>query len=84
MPNTGWRSKLYDQTNDWTYETSISWTSKAVSCLCKLVQLLMKESLKIKERVIELHKLINFHSYNYHSLDSPSIEDHEYDAYEQF
>ena len=40
----------------------------------------MKESLKIKERVIELHKLINFHSYNYHSLDSPSIEDHEYDA----
>ncbi len=40
----------------------------------------MKESQKIKERVIELHKLINFHSYNYHSLDSPSIEDHEYDA----
>ena len=40
----------------------------------------MKESPKIKERVIELHKLINFHSYNYHSLDSPSIEDHEYDA----
>ena len=40
----------------------------------------MKESPKIKKRVIELHKLINFHSYNYHSLDSPSIEDQEYDA----
>ena len=40
----------------------------------------MKESPKIKERVLELHKLINLHSHNYHSLDEPSIEDHQYDA----
>ena len=40
----------------------------------------MKDSLKIKERVLELHKLINLHSHNYHSLDEPSIEDHQYDA----
>ena len=40
----------------------------------------MKESPKIKERVLELHKLINLHSHNYHSLDQPSIEDHQYDA----
>ena len=40
----------------------------------------MKDNLKIKERVLELHKLINLHSYNYHSLDEPSIEDHQYDA----
>ncbi len=40
----------------------------------------MKDSPKIKERVLELHKLINLHSYNYHSLDEPSIEDYQYDA----
>ena len=40
----------------------------------------MKDSPKIKERVLELHKLINLHSHNYHSLDEPSIEDHQYDA----
>ena len=40
----------------------------------------MKDSPKIKERVLELHKLINLHSHNYHSLDEPSIEDHQYDT----
>ena len=35
---------------------------------------------KEKERVLELHRLISMHSHNYHSLDAPTIEDHEYDA----
>ena len=39
----------------------------------------MKGSSKINKRVIELHKLINLHAYNYHSLDAPTIEDYEYD-----
>ena len=40
----------------------------------------MKDSSDIKKRVQELHKLINLHSHNYHSLDNPIIEDHEYDS----
>ena len=40
----------------------------------------MKISSEVKSRVLELHKLINEHSYNYHSLDNPTIEDSEYDA----
>ncbi len=40
----------------------------------------MKFTKKEKNRVLELHNLINFHSHKYHSLDSPEIEDHEYDA----
>ena len=40
----------------------------------------MKDSPKVKKRVAELHKLINIHSHNYHTLDSPSIQDQEYDA----
>ena len=40
----------------------------------------MKHSPEIKKRVLELHKLINLHSHNYHSLDTPTIEDQEYDA----
>ena len=38
----------------------------------------MKHSPEIKKRVLELHKLINLHSHNYHSLDTPTIEDQEY------
>ena len=40
----------------------------------------MKIGSEVKSRVLELHKLINEHSYNYHSLDNPTIEDSEYDA----
>tara|TARA_X000000368_G_C23040294_1_gene716540 strand:- start:528 stop:2552 length:2025 start_codon:yes stop_codon:yes gene_type:complete len=40
----------------------------------------MKDSPKVKKRVAELHKLINIHSHNYHTLDSPTIQDQEYDA----
>ena len=40
----------------------------------------MKHSPEDKQRVLELHKLINLHSHNYHSLDEPKIEDHEYDS----
>ena len=40
----------------------------------------MKDSPKVKDRVLELHKLINLHSYKYHSLDKPTIDDHQYDA----
>ena len=40
----------------------------------------MKDSPKVKMRVAELHKLINIHSHNYHTLDSPTIQDQEYDA----
>ena len=40
----------------------------------------MKFTKKEKNRVLELHRLINFHSHKYHSLDTPEIEDHEYDA----
>ncbi len=40
----------------------------------------MKVDSKVKSRVVELHKIINEHSYNYHSLDNPTIEDSEYDA----
>ena len=40
----------------------------------------MKISSEVKSRVLELHKLINEHSYNYHSLDNPTVEDSEYDA----
>ena len=40
----------------------------------------MKFTKKEKNRVLELHSLINFHSHKYHSLDTPEIEDHEYDA----
>ena len=40
----------------------------------------MKDSPKVKKRVVELHKLINIHSHNYHTLDSPTIQDQEYDA----
>jgi len=40
----------------------------------------MKVDSEVKSRVLELHKIINEHSYNYHSLDSPTIEDSEYDA----
>jgi len=40
----------------------------------------MAHTSKEKERVLELHRLISMHSHNYHSLDAPTIEDHEYDA----
>ena len=40
----------------------------------------MIDKSKVKDRVLELHKLINIHSHNYHSLDAPTINDHEYDA----
>jgi len=40
----------------------------------------MKADSEVKSRVIELHKIINEHSYNYHSLDNPTIEDSKYDA----
>ena len=40
----------------------------------------MKDSPKVKDRVLELHKLINLHSFKYHSLDRPTIDDHQYDA----
>ena len=40
----------------------------------------MKFTKKEKNRVLELHSLINFHSHKYHSLDTPEIEDYEYDA----
>ena len=40
----------------------------------------MKVDSEVKSRILELHKIINEHSYNYHSLDSPTIEDSEYDA----
>ena len=40
----------------------------------------MKDSPKVRERILKLHEQINLHSHNYHSLDEPSIEDHEYDA----
>ena len=40
----------------------------------------MKVDSEVKSRVLELHKIINEHSYNYHSLDDPTIEDSEYDA----
>ena len=40
----------------------------------------MKVDSEVKSRVLELHKIINEHSYNYHSLDSPNIEDSEYDS----
>ena len=39
----------------------------------------MKVDSEVKSRVLELHKIINEHSYNYHSLDKPTIEDSEYD-----
>ena len=41
----------------------------------------MKVDAEVKSRVLELHKIINEHSYNYHSLDNPTIEDSEYDAF---
>ncbi len=40
----------------------------------------MKVDSEVKSRVLELHKIINEHSYNYHSLDNPTIEDSAYDA----
>ena len=40
----------------------------------------MNDSSNSKDRVLELHELINLHSYNYHSLDRPTIGDHEYDV----
>ena len=40
----------------------------------------MKDSSDAKKRVQELHKIINLHSHNYHSLDKPTIEDYEYDS----
>ena len=40
----------------------------------------MKVDTEVKSRVLELHKIINEHAYNYHSLDNPTIEDSEYDA----
>tara|TARA_X000000368_G_scaffold208164_1_gene164367 strand:- start:236 stop:2260 length:2025 start_codon:yes stop_codon:yes gene_type:complete len=40
----------------------------------------MKVDSEVKSRILELHKIINEHSYNYHSLDNPTIEDYEYDA----
>tara|TARA_Y100000768_G_scaffold376205_1_gene347996 strand:+ start:102 stop:2126 length:2025 start_codon:yes stop_codon:yes gene_type:complete len=40
----------------------------------------MKDSPKVKKRIEELHKLINLHTYNYHTLDASTIEDQEYDA----
>ena len=40
----------------------------------------MKVDSEVKSRILELHKIINEHSYNYHSLDKPTIEDSEYDA----
>ena len=40
----------------------------------------MKVDSEVKSRLLELHKIINEHSYNYHSLDKPTIEDSEYDA----
>ena len=40
----------------------------------------MNDSSNAKDRVLELHELINLHSFNYHSLDKPAIEDYEYDA----
>ena len=40
----------------------------------------MKADSEVKSRVLELHKIINEHSYNYHSLDNPTIKDAEYDA----
>ena len=40
----------------------------------------MKIDPEVKSRVLELHKIINEHSYNYHSLDNPTIEDFQYDA----
>ena len=39
----------------------------------------MKDSFKINKRILELHALINLHAHNYHSLDSPEIQDSEYD-----
>ena len=40
----------------------------------------MKISPEVRSRVLTLHKLINEHSYNYHSLDNPTIDDSDYDA----
>ena len=40
----------------------------------------MKISPEVRSRVLKLHKLINEHSYNYHSLDNPTIDDSDYDA----
>ena len=40
----------------------------------------MKADSEVKSRVLELHKIINEHSYNYHTQDSPIISDSEYDA----
>ncbi|HEX77733.1 MAG TPA: NAD-dependent DNA ligase LigA [Dehalococcoidia bacterium] len=35
---------------------------------------------KVKERIEELRKLINYHNYRYYVLDSPEISDAEYDG----
>ena len=40
----------------------------------------MKVDSEVKSRVLELHKVINEHSYKYHSLDKPTIQDSDYDA----
>ena len=34
---------------------------------------------KIKKRIEELRKLIEYHNYRYYVLDSPEISDEEYD-----
>ena len=39
----------------------------------------MKADSEAKSRVLELHKIINEHSYNYHTEDNPIISDSEYD-----
>lgn len=35
----------------------------------------------IKNRILELEKIINQANYDYHTLDAPKISDYEYDAY---
>jgi DNA ligase (NAD+) len=41
---------------------------------------MMTEQEKAADRVIELRKLLNYHSHRYYVLDSPEISDAEYDS----
>src|SRR5665648_667180 len=48
--------------------------------ICCIERLLMMTQLQPKKRIIELRKLLNKYSYEYHVIDSPSIDDSVYDS----
>ena len=39
----------------------------------------MEDRSKVRQRIEELRKLVNYHNYRYYVLDSPEISDAEYD-----